>query len=228
MRNKKRTYGAETAFLDLLFNSLLGFVSLFFLAFILINPKVVSDAKIKSKAEFMITIEWAPDSDDDVDGYLEDPLGNLVFFSSREDGLMHLDRDDRGIRSDRIRSHNNEEMVIKDNREIITIRGIVPGEYTMNVHMYRKRDKGPIKVKVLIQKLNPQVVEIVHKEVELNINGDEKTICRFELNKDGDVVKKNFIFKKLATVVARYENNNYNDEEDYDEDGNYIDPEGDG
>jgi len=217
MRNKNKNriyYGASTAFLDLLFNSLLGFVALFFLAFILINPKVVSDAKVKAKAEFMITIEWAEESLDDVDAYLEDPLGNLVFFNRREDGLMHLDRDDLGARSDYIYTEDGNWIVVKDNREIITIRGIIPGEYVMNIHMYKKRDSTPTKVKVRIEKLNPQVRNVAQREVTLMANGDEKTIARFTLDKEGDVTNTNEIPKKLAKV-----HESDDDERDYYDEG---------
>jgi hypothetical protein len=74
-------------FTNLLFNALLGFVVMFALAFLLINPIAKSGA-IDPKAEFLITLAWA----NGVDLYVEDPAGNLVWFRSREAGLMHLDR----------------------------------------------------------------------------------------------------------------------------------------
>ena len=45
------------AFTDLLFNALLGFVVMFVLAFLLINPIAKSGA-IDPKAEFLITLTW--------------------------------------------------------------------------------------------------------------------------------------------------------------------------
>ena len=50
--------------------------------------------------EFLITVFWPDNLEDDVDIYVEDPAGNLVWFKSREPGLMHLDRDDLGKRND--------------------------------------------------------------------------------------------------------------------------------
>ena len=43
----KRSYHTDTAFLDLLFNSLIGFVGLFFLAYVLVNPKSEEEKKIE-------------------------------------------------------------------------------------------------------------------------------------------------------------------------------------
>jgi len=150
------------------------------------------------KAEFMITTTWPRDLDDDVDMYVEDPQGNLVAFMRREEGLMHLDRDDLGHRNDSI---DTEWGVIefKDNREIVTIRGTVPGEYVVNVHMYMKRS-AVVEVPVTIQldKINPYSTVTI-KEVILRISGDEGTAFRFTLNKDGDVIDINQLKKSLIS-----------------------------
>ena len=53
----KRRLGSGLAFNDLLFNVLIGFVMLFIIAFLLINP-ITKKADIPVKAEFIITIEW--------------------------------------------------------------------------------------------------------------------------------------------------------------------------
>ena len=85
----KRNYHTNMAFLDLLFNTLLCFAALFVLSFILINPSK-KENNIKAKADFMITVTWNKDLDDDVDTYVEDPVGNLVAFMRREEGLMDI------------------------------------------------------------------------------------------------------------------------------------------
>ena len=85
----------STVFHDLLFNSLMVFVCLFVVVLISINIQK-QDNNTETKAEFIITVEWPTESNDDVDSYLQDPLGNIVYFRRREDGLMHLDRDDLG------------------------------------------------------------------------------------------------------------------------------------
>ena len=53
----KSKYKSSLAFTDLLFNVLIGFVFMFIVAFILINP-VQKDAEIEAKAEFMVIMEW--------------------------------------------------------------------------------------------------------------------------------------------------------------------------
>jgi len=196
----KRLYHTDTAFLDLLFNSLIGFVGLFFLAYILVNPKSEEEKKIDSKAEFIIIISWNKDFDDDVDSYVQDPEGHLVSFKRREDGLMHLDRDDLGYRNDVVKTQFGE-IKFEENQEIITIRGIIPGEYIVNVHMYKKTNAEPVAVKIQLDKMNPYST-IVQKEINLDITGDEKTAFRFVVDKDGSVININSLSKSLTKAAV--------------------------
>ena len=191
----KRNYHTNMAFLDLLFNTLLCFAALFVLSFILINPSN-KENNIKAKADFMITVTWNKDLDDDVDTYVEDPVGNLVAFMRREEGLMHLDRDDLGHRNDTINTPNGP-IEYKDNREIVTLRGFVPGEYVVNVHMYMKREIAPTEVTIVLEKLNPYMI-IMAKNVILTTSGQEDTAFRFVVDSEGSVTKVNELKKTLV------------------------------
>ena len=200
----KKTFHSNTAFLDILFNTLLGFVALFFLAFVQMNPKEEENKKnIEAKAEFIITFTWNSEHDDDVDAYVEDPQGHLVMFKRREDGLMHLDRDDLGHRNDIIQS-GEETIQYAENQEIVTIRGIIEGEYTVNAHMYLKKHPNVTTVKITLEKLRPYK-KIIEREIVLEKLGDEKTAFRFKLNKTGDVLETNELGKKLTP--SSFENN---------------------
>ena len=200
----KRNYHTELAFLDLLFNTLLCFAALFALSFILINPSK-QNKNVEAKADFIITVTWPADMDDDVDTYVEDPAGNLVAFMRREEGLMHLDRDDVGFRSDRIETIAGI-VEFKENREIVTLRGTFAGEYVVNVHMYTKRSGDiPTPVSIRLEKLTPFKIAAV-REVTLTDTtaedgkkaGEEKTAFRFTLNSNGEVIDVNHLEKPLA------------------------------
>ncbi|NDB86924.1 MAG: hypothetical protein EB127_30185 [Alphaproteobacteria bacterium] len=70
MSNKKH-YSCNTSFLDLLFNMLLAFTALFVLSFALINQnKDISKSSVEVKAEFIITMSWPDDMDNDIDIYI--------------------------------------------------------------------------------------------------------------------------------------------------------------
>lgn len=184
--SRHRNYGSQTSFLDLLFNSLLAFVGFFMISLMMIKEENEQKPTAIPKIEFMITTTWPSNNNDDVDSWLVDPLDNIIYFNHREEGLMHLDRDDLGTKNDIITLPNGKKFEYKENREITSIRGIIPGEYIFNVHMFVKRDPYGCPVTVKLEKMNPFKTVMV-KEVNLIEGGDELTVFRFKINKDGEV-----------------------------------------
>lgn len=190
-------------FTDLLFNALLGFVVMFVLAYLLINP-IAKTGAVDPKAEFLITLTWPEGWRDDVDLYVEDPAGNLVWFRSREAGLMHLDRDDLGRSNDVVRV-GNREVANPLNQEMVSIRGIVPGEHTINVHLYRVVSEAPVAATIKVEKLNPNVTLVFYGTVELVRQGQEETVVRFTVGSDGNVLDVNRLAKALVPLRAATE-----------------------
>ena len=141
----------QNPFTDVLFNALLGFAFMFSVAFIMIRPEV-TQGKVNPKAEFLITAQWPDNHPDDVDLIVEDATGNLVWFDTREAGLMHLDRDDRGSLNDAL-TVNGERIENPLNQETVTLRGIAAGEYVVNLLHYRAVTGRPLPVKVKVEKL---------------------------------------------------------------------------
>lgn len=188
--------GESDPFTDLLFNALLGFTFLFLVAIMFMNP-VAKKGIIDPKAEYIITINWKDMSPDDIDLYVEDPNGSLVWFRNREAGLVHLDRDDRGIVNDTI-NINGEEIQNPLNQEVVTIRGVVPGEYVVNVHYYATETGLPVPVTVKVSKVNPALEIVYYGDVTLEKKGEEKTAVRFNIGKDGKVGKISHMQKPLT------------------------------
>ena len=189
---------AELGFTDLLFNALLGFVVMFIIAFLLINP-VAETGAVDNKAEFLITLTWPDGRREDVDLYVADPDGRLVWFRSREAGLMHLDRDDLGLGNDVIEVAG-KKVVNPVNQEIVSIRGIATGEYVVNLHLYRDDRGKEVPVKVKVEKLNPRVKLVYYGDVTLKHRGEERTAVRFSIAPDGQVKDVN----QLAKAIVPY------------------------
>ena len=78
-------YKSTIGFTDLLFNLLVGFVFLFIIAFILINP-ITKKKDVPKKAEYMVVIEWESTSLDDIDLWVKAPDGKTVSFVKKEAG----------------------------------------------------------------------------------------------------------------------------------------------
>jgi len=194
---RTKSYSCNTSFLDLLFNTLIAFTALFVLAFALMNQNHKTP---DIKGAYIITVTWGEEFDDDVDTYVSDPDKKLVFFQRREDGLMHLDRDDLGKRNDIVNTQFGR-IEYKENREIVTLRGTSQGEYVVNVHLYRRNNPEnlkPIEVTIQLDKISPAYTPIIQKKVVLVNNGDEKTGFKFVINAKGEVISTSFDYKPLA------------------------------
>jgi hypothetical protein len=195
----RRSSAIGVGFTDLLFNALLGFVVMFVLAFLMVNPIAKSGA-VDAKAEFLVTLSWPDGRSEDVDLYVEDPAGNLVWFRQREAGLMHLDRDDLGRSNDVIRI-GGREVVHPLNQEVVSIRGIQPGEYVVNLHLYRAApDPRPVPATIKVEKLNPRVEVVFFGEIVLERPSDERTAVRFSVRADGGVTGVNQLPKQLVPL----------------------------
>jgi hypothetical protein len=193
---RQRRHDEIDPFSDLLFNTLLAFVMLFAAALVVMNPKAKSGV-IDAKAEFIVTVTW-PDLDpNDIDTWVQDSGGNLVWFRAREAGLMHLDRDDRGVANDTL-VVNGQQVVNPLNQEVVTIRGFAPGEYTVNLHYYESKNAQGVDANVSVVKVNPRAEVVFYGAVKLARKGDEATAVRFSVDRDGRVSGVNTLAKRLV------------------------------
>lgn len=196
-----KEHESQDAFTDLLFNALLGFAFMFVTAFTLISDPN-NAGKVDSKAEVLITIRWPDRHPDDVDTLVEGPQGNMVWYHNRDTGLMHLDRDDRGLFQDRILL-DGVEVSNPINQETVTIRALTPGEYVVNVLHYQANYSTPLPVTIKVEKLNPRVSLIFYDTRELNGVGDEQTAVRFTIGANGEVTDTNELPKRLLTKALK-------------------------
>ncbi len=170
----------------MLFKALQVVAFFFFIALLAISPDK-KDGKIDSKAEFLITMDWPDNHPDDIDLFVQDPIGNIAWYRHREAGFLTLDRDDRGGANDFIMV-NGRKVPSPIREEIVTVRGIVAGEYTVNVSHFQARTGQPVEVNVKVQKLNPTAQVIFDDHVTVDHTGDEKTAVRFTLDAEGKVI----------------------------------------
>ena len=184
-------------FYDMLFNMLIAFVFCFIVALIAMIPKATKAGDVPSKAEYLISVSWPDRNPNDIDTWVEDPAGNTVWFKQPNAGLMYLDRDDRGEANDAVVVDGRRiESPIR--QEVVTLRGIVPGEFTVNLQYYQSRDRQPVDVKVSIIKVNPRAEVVFYGERRLERQGEEATAARFTLRADGAVVGINTLPKRLV------------------------------
>ena len=218
-------FKSSLGFIDLLFNILLGFAFLFIIAFLLIKP----EAKKKDfdrRAEFVIILEWDHDAPDDLDLYVQDPTNDKVSFRLPIANYMHLDKDDLGVRNDTIINADGTTSTVKINREVVTIRGIIAGEYIINAHYYstrvysgsqlepdertvdyRNRPQRDLTVKIELHKVTPYSV-LWAGEKKFTHRGQEETFLRFRLDTDGNIIPP-FTFEPKEFVTPIMGMGNY-------------------
>jgi hypothetical protein len=192
-------------FYDMLFNMLIAFVFCFIIALLAMNPKALKAGDIPAKAEYIITLSWPDNDPNDLDAWVQAPSGDVVWFRARESGLMHLDRDDRGMANDTL-VVNGKRIVNPLNQEVVTIRGIAPGEYIVNAHYYDTKDADrtdarsgqPVEASVSVIKVNPRAEVVFHAQKTLAKRGDEATLIRFTVMPDGSVGNLNTLPKPLV------------------------------
>lgn len=197
---RKRREAEVDPFYDMLFNILIAFVFCFIVALLAMNPKAKKTGDIPSHAEFIITVTWPDNDPNDIDTWVEDPGGNLVYFQQPQSGLMHLDRDDRGIAGDVIQV-NGRDITNPLNQEVVTIRGFAPGEYTVNIQYYDTKDDKPVDVSVSIVKVNPVASVVFYGTIPMPTRGTERTAARFSVSESGAVLNVNTQPKNIAKVL---------------------------
>lgn len=188
-------------FTDLLFNALLTFTFLFLVALLLLNPPAKSGI-IDPKAEFLITVSWPDNDPNDIDLWATGPEGKKIWYKRTQDGLMHLDRDDRGMAND-TQTVNGQTIVNPLNQEVLTIRGRPPGEYIVNLHYFKSVTGEAVPVTVYLAEVNPVMKVLHYNTTLLSAEGDEATALRFTLTPEGRLTDINQLQKSLVKAIKK-------------------------
>jgi hypothetical protein len=174
--------GTNTVFRDVIFLALAGFVAMVLLLLPHLNPPATASEGMPAPGNVIVEISWSDKVDADVDLWVQAPGDTPVGYSNKGGVLFNLLRDDLGGQSD----------VTNVNYEVSYSRGIEPGEYVVNVHLYRDMSNQlplPVVVSVSV-KTSAQVAakRILTTKVFMEHQGQETTAFRFELLANGKLV----------------------------------------
>lgn len=195
----KSRYAANTSFIDMLFNILIGFVMLLFITLLHIHPPVpVHHADIKKKAELLIQLDWTDGSNNDVDLWLLNiDTGKRIGYNASQSAYASLERDDRGSYDDEFTNANGDLVVNPKNEETITFRLLKPGHYVVNVMFFTtfgdrsapQNKNIPVHVRMI--RLNPDYNVLTFRDLTLPRIGSELTAFRFTITEDGKITDIN-------------------------------------
>ena len=172
-----------TVFRDVIMLALAGFVAMVILMLPHLNPQAEHvKASTEPPGNVIVEVRWPDGLDTDVDLWVEAPGDIPVGYSNKGGAIFNLLRDDLGRKAD----------ATDLNYEVSYSRGIPPGEYTINVHLYRN-SAGIVPVPVTVvtslkKAATERARQLLASEVELVRQGQELTVYRFRLTEKGDLV----------------------------------------
>lgn len=180
MANKDRTAAVLWVWNDLLWVINAGVLAIFLLV---APPKPQEPTKEtdRSAGNISVAVFWQDDIDADIDTWLRSPDGDVVSFHHKSGTIWSLLRDDLG----------NVNDFTARNFENAYSRGLMPGEYTVNVNLYRNPAGKSVEVKaeLRIQRdLNTGSPVTFTISATLDHTGDEATLFRFQIDGDGNLV----------------------------------------
>jgi len=165
---------SDTSFKDVLF--------LLILVLLILPHHPETQQNSKPPGMVIVEIRWPDNLDVDVDLWCLAPGDRPVGYSNRAGEVFNLLRDDLGMQRDHLSGLNYEN---------IYSRGAPPGEYVVNVHLYAVRGDAKLPIKVDVQasiSRTGSTQMIFHRTVYLRSLGQEITVNRFSLDKQGYLV----------------------------------------
>lgn len=172
-----------TVFRDVITLALAGFVAAVILLLPHLNPPGAKTADaMDPPGNVIVEVRWPDELDTDVDLWVEGPGDVPVGYSNKGGKLFNLLRDDLGRRSD----------ATELNYEVSYSRGILAGEYAVNVHLYRNLSRQlpvPATIVASVKRSSMESArQLVATKVALGREGQELTVFRFRLDADGNLV----------------------------------------
>jgi hypothetical protein len=187
MRNERGLLATLFAWNDLLLSIFGACIILFAILMTKINmdKAVQEDAAAAETGLVSVYCFWQDGVDADVDIHVMGPDRRRVFYNFMQGNIWSLLRDDQG----------NKDDPGPRNFENVATRGLVPGEYIVNLHLYRVGDQ--VQLPVLVdceariagsQRSASKPPLVLREQVSLEYKYHEDTAFRFSLYSDGRMV----------------------------------------
>lgn len=139
------------------------------------DPTQRANADQNVRESVIVELTWPEGWDTDVDLWVKAPGDKPVGYSNLSGLIFNLLRDDLGTWADPMPA----------NYELSVSRGIPPGEWVVNAHLYHN-NRGeipvPIKATVRCKTADGKMEAILTGDAELYVPGEEITLFRFELD----------------------------------------------
>lgn len=132
----------------------------------------------------LLVLTWSNQLDVDIDLHLKCPTGEAINYVRKEACWATLERDAQASASDWTMI-NNQRVVRINNREVVSLRVPVEGEWTANVHWYGGNSREPVEATLEILSIEPRVETLFSQTVVLERPSQELHITRFSMSAGG-------------------------------------------
>jgi hypothetical protein len=166
--------------------------SLFLVSLVMVEPPPKQLSAVQTYGLYAVTLTWPRSCDSDLDLYVREPDGKIVWYAGKDATVAHLEHDDLGLGGTGYAKGPNFERTV--------IRGVQPGEYTVTVHVYQQNECRPESALVELWRLEGADRRIVSQRLRLRGQGDERTAFRWSLRSNGDTYGVN---RLPANLVGR-------------------------
>lgn len=159
-----------------------------------LNPPAENEKNQPPPGNLISTITW-DNGNADIDMWVRGPTNDPpVGYSNKGGALWNLLRDDVGETSD----------ITGLNFETAYTRGIIPGEYVINIHCYRCQVQVPVNVKLIVSSkvnLTAATVVLAMADYTITFANEEVTMLRFILTEDGKIKPGsiNYLYEELKS-----------------------------
>jgi hypothetical protein len=181
MRRKKKSSTHDI--LTLVMTDFFMGVSGMALGMFIVVALAVNDTESPGSLEVMTL--WDAEVNKDIDTWGRIEGRSWVGFNSAGDGEgLTLVYDDKGHDGHRVR-RNFENMYARE---------LIPGKWTVNIHYYANKERGPdaedVNVMIRVKERGASTFkELVNETITLTRVHEEVTVCTFEISDDGKVVE---------------------------------------
>ena len=185
-----------TVFRDVVLLALVGFVAMVIMLLPHITVAKKESEQTKVPGNVIVEMHWPSNQAVDVDLWVKAPGEFPVGFWNQGGEIFNLLRDDLGFVGD----------ATDENYEITYSRGILQGEYIVNVHMYGPLPPGvtvPVNVVVSVRKKYDDTNQLLKTDIKLTRQNQEETAFRFKLTGDGDLVPGSVSTLRRSLITGR-------------------------
>lgn len=170
-------------------------IAIIIILIVTVNPPPTPNDDEPPPGNLMVEIRWPDECRSDVDLWVKPPMQKPVGYSHQSGESFNLLRDDLG--------HQIDFGTL--NYENSFSRGLLEGEYIVNVHLYKVMApcKLPIPVRVKVALKSRFGKDNIHESiVHLGSEGHEITVVRFDLDSEGryDKDSNNYIPIDIAPL----------------------------